>query len=121
MFYFFFRPGHWESFTQNLRLLVSNSSALRNSKNISPEALLQLTSDNHVVLSRKRKTSSQKKFHAVVVSGSLASSADQCHGASPSVLWLPIDLFLEDTIDGSQVAATSAAETLTGIHSTLSC
>ncbi|XP_009784277.1 mediator of RNA polymerase II transcription subunit 33A-like [Nicotiana sylvestris] len=108
-------PGHWESFTQNLRLLVSNSSALRNSKNISPEALLQLTSDNHVVLSRKRKTSSQKKFHAVVVSGSLASSADQCHGASPSVLWLPFDLFLEDTIDGSQVAATSAAETLTGL------
>lgn len=108
-------PVHWESFTQNLRLLMSNSSALRNSKNISPEALLQLTSDNHLVLSRKRKTSSQKKFHAVVASGSLASSADQCYGASPSVLWLPFDLFLEDTIDGSQVAATSATETLTGL------
>ncbi|XP_055813312.1 mediator of RNA polymerase II transcription subunit 33A-like [Solanum dulcamara] len=108
-------PMHWESFTQNLRLLVSNSSALRNSKNISPEALVQLTSDNRVVLSRKCKTSSHKRFHAVVASGSLVSSADQCHGASPSVLWLPIDLFLEDIMDGSQVAVTSAAETLSGL------
>lgn len=108
-------PTHWESFTQNLRLLVSNSSALRTSKNISPEALVQLTSDDHVVLSRKCKTSSHKRSHAVMASGSLGSSADQCHGASPAVLWLPIDLFLEDIMDGSQVAVTSAAETLTGL------
>ncbi|MCD9643169.1 hypothetical protein HAX54_030388 [Datura stramonium] len=108
-------PTHWESFTKNLRLLVSKSSALRNSKNISPEDLVQLTSDNRVVLSRKCKTSSHKRFHAVMATGSLISSADQCHGASPSVLWLPIDLFLEDIMDGSQVAATSAAETLTGL------
>lgn len=80
---------------------------------------MQLTSDNRVVLSRKCKTSSHKRFHAVVASGSLVSSADQCHGASPSVLWLPIDLFLEDIMDGSQVAVTSAAETLSGIHSTI--
>ncbi|CAN4093491.1 unnamed protein product [Withania somnifera] len=108
-------PRHWESFTQNLRFLVSNSSALRNSKNISPEALVQLTSDNRVDLSGKRKTSSHNRFHAVMASGSLISSTDQSHGASPSVLWLPIDLFLEDIMDGSQVAATSAAETLTGL------
>lgn len=42
------------------------------------------------------------------------SSAGQCHGASQSALWLPIDLFLEDAMDGSQVGATSAVETLTG-------
>ncbi|KAF3621448.1 Mediator of RNA polymerase II transcription subunit 33B [Capsicum annuum] len=108
-------PTHWESFTQNLRLLVANSSALRNSKNISPEALVQLTSDKRVVLSRKYKTISHKRFHAVMASGSLVSSADQYHGASPAVLWLPIDLFLEDTMDGSQVAATSAVETLAGL------
>lgn len=107
-------PTHWESFTQNLRLLVSNSSALRNSTNVSPEALVQLTS-NRVVLSRKCKTSSHKRFHAVAASGLPVSSADQCHGASPSALWLPIDLFLEDIMDGSQVAVTSAAETLTGL------
>lgn len=76
---------------------------------------MQLTSDKRVVLSRKYKTISHKRFHAVMASGSLVSSADQYHGASPAVLWLPIDLFLEDTMDGSQVAATSAVETLAGI------
>lgn len=77
---------------------------------------MQLTS-NCVVLSRKCKTSSHKRFHAVAASGLPVSSADQCHGASPSALWLPIDLFLEDIMDGSQVAVTSAAETLTGMRS----
>ncbi|KAF2314902.1 hypothetical protein GH714_037127 [Hevea brasiliensis] len=32
-----------------------------------------------------------------------------------SVLWLPIDLFLEDAMDGSQVAAIGAVENLTGL------
>ncbi|XP_027097216.1 mediator of RNA polymerase II transcription subunit 33A-like [Coffea eugenioides] len=108
-------PGHWESFIQHLHLLTGKSTALRNSKNISPEALLELTSSTRRVLSRECKTSSQQMFHAVMVSGSLISSAGQCHGTSLSALWLPIDMFLEDTMDGSQVTATSAVETLTGL------
>lgn len=99
---------------QHLHLLVSNSSALRNSKNISPEALVLLISKNRGVLSRECKTSSRKFLHAVMASGSLALSASRFDDASTSVLWLPIDLFLEDTMDGSKVAATSAADTLTG-------
>lgn len=97
-----------------MRLLAANSSALRNSKTITPEALLQLTSDTRILLSRQRKTYSQQHFHAIMASGSLMSSAAQCHGASRSAIWLPIDLFLEDTMDGSQMTATSAAEILTG-------
>lgn len=112
--FIFLRPSHWGSFVQHLRLLVARSTALRNSKHITPEAFLQLTSDTHRVLSRDCKTISQKEFHAVMSSGSLISSANQCHGASRSSLWLPIDLFLEDSMDGSQVAATSAIENLTG-------
>ncbi|CAN4101936.1 unnamed protein product [Withania somnifera] len=108
-------PTHWVSFIQRLKLLVSNSSALRNSKNITPEALIQLISKIRGVLSRECKTSSRNFLHAVMASGSLALSASRCDDASTSVLWLPIDLFLEDTMDGSQVAATSAAETLTGL------
>ncbi|KAL3517544.1 hypothetical protein ACH5RR_020133 [Cinchona calisaya] len=108
-------PGHWESFIQHLHLLTGKSTALRNSKNISPEALLELTSSTRRVLSRECKTSSEQRFHAVMASGSLISSAGQCHGTSRSALWLPIDLFLEDTMDGSQVTATSAVETLTGL------
>ncbi|CAN4113657.1 unnamed protein product [Withania somnifera] len=108
-------PTHWVSFMQHLKLLVSNSSALRNSKNISPEALIQLISKNRGVLSRECKTSSQNFLHDVMASGSRALSGSRCDDASTSVLWLPIDLFLEDTMDGSQAAATSAAETLTGL------
>ncbi|KAH0667780.1 hypothetical protein KY285_028986 [Solanum tuberosum] len=108
-------PTHWDSFMQHLHLLVSNSSALRNSKNISPEALVLLISKNRGVLSRECKTSSRKFLHAVMASGSLALSASRFDDASTSVLWLPIDLFLEDTMDGSKVAATSASDTLTGL------
>lgn len=97
-----------------MRLLAANSSALRNSKNITANALLQLTSDTRRVLSRECKTSSHQQFHAVMASGSLISSSGQSHGATHSALWLPIDLFLEDTMDGSQVLATSATETLMG-------
>ncbi|GFZ04678.1 REF4-related 1 [Actinidia rufa] len=111
--------SHWACFIQHLRLLTEHSSALRSSKDITPEAFLQLTSDTREVLSRKCKTSSQKQFHAVMSSGSLASSAGQCHGTSRSSLWLPFDLFLEDTMDGSQVAATSAVEVLTGLAKAL--
>lgn len=96
-----------------MQLLAANSSALRNSKHISPDSLLQLTSDKRKVLTRECKTSSQKQFHAVIA-GSLVSSAGQCHGTSQSALWLPFDLFLEDSMDGSQVTATGAVEILTG-------
>ena len=111
------RSSHWGCFIQHVQVLAANSSALRNSKNITPDALLQLTSDKRIVLSRECKTSLQRQFHAVIA-GSLVSSACQCHGTSQSALWLPFDLFLEDTMDGSQVTATSAVEVLTGtIHS----
>ncbi|XP_023738401.1 mediator of RNA polymerase II transcription subunit 33A [Lactuca sativa] len=109
--------AHWMSFIHHLRLLVANSTAVRNSKDIIPEALLQLTSDNPVQLSRecKGKTISLQQFHAIAACGSLISSAGQSHGASRSAIWLPIDLFLEDTMDGYVVAATSASETLTDL------
>jgi hypothetical protein len=108
-------PTHWGRFIQCLRILAANSLALRTSNKVTPECILQLTSDTRRLLSRECKTSSLQQFHAVMASGSLISSAGQCHGASHSALWLPIDLFLEDIMDGSQVTATSAAETLTGL------
>ena len=107
------RPSHWGAFIQQLRVLAAKSMALRNSKHITPEALLQLTSDTRQVLSRECKTIS-REFHAVIGNRSLTSSSGQCHGTSPSAHWLPIDLFLEDAMDGSQVAATGAVERLTG-------
>lgn len=108
-------PAHWGSFMHHLRLLVGNSTALRNSKGITPEALLQLTSDKDVLQSKECSTTSLQQFHAAMACGSLISSAGQSYGASRSAIWLPIDLFLEDTMDGYVVATTSAAETLTDL------
>ncbi|KAE8734115.1 Mediator of RNA polymerase II transcription subunit 33B [Hibiscus syriacus] len=50
---------------------------------------------------------------------SLASSAGLCHGASRSDLWLPLDLVLEDAMDGYLVNTTSAVEIITGLIKTL--
>lgn len=74
---------------------------------------MQLTSATRQVLSRECKTNSQKQLHAVTASSPM-SSAGQCHATFRSALWLPIDLYLEDTMDGGQVRVTSAVETLTG-------
>ncbi|KAK5774322.1 mediator of RNA polymerase II transcription subunit 33B-like [Gossypium arboreum] len=108
-------PSHWEAFIQQLRVLSAKSVILRNSKHTTPEAVLQLTSDIHKVLSRKCKTPSQQEFHLLIGSRSLTSASGRCHGTSPSAHWLPIDLFLEDAMDRSEVAATGATERLTGL------
>ncbi|KAH8499845.1 hypothetical protein H0E87_015187 [Populus deltoides] len=109
-------PTHWIRFIQRLQLLGTNSSALRNSKILTAEDLLQLTtgSGSNMVLSRESKTSSLQKFHSVMAFGSLVSSSGLCQGASHSALWLPLDLALEDAMDGYQVNATSAIEIITG-------
>lgn len=95
-------------------MLGAHSSVLRTLKHITPESLLQLTSDSRRLLTREGKTISRQEFHAVLSFGSLMSSACQSHGATSSAFWLPIDLFLEDAMDGSEVAAISAIETLAG-------
>ncbi|GLU08810.1 hypothetical protein SLE2022_256980 [Rubroshorea leprosula] len=112
-------PTHWLVFIQRLQLLGPNSSTLKNSQTLTPEALLQLTSDTRIVLSQECKTSSFQKFHAVMAFGSLASSAGLCHGASRSALWLPLDLALEDAMDGYQVNTISAIEIISGLVKTL--
>ncbi|WJX22729.1 Mediator of RNA polymerase II transcription subunit 33A [Trifolium repens] len=112
-------PTHWRSFVQRLQLLGSNSLALRKSKTLSPEAFLHLTSDSCMVLTQERKTNSQQKFRKVMAFEYLSSSASLCHGASHSALWIPLDLVLEDTMDGYQVSATSAVEEISGLIKTL--
>ncbi|KAJ6688861.1 hypothetical protein OIU85_005303 [Salix viminalis] len=109
-------PTHWIRIVQRLQLLGTHSSALRNSKILTAEDLLQLTTDSgsNIVYSRESKTSSLQKLHSVMAFGSLLSSSGLCQGASRSALWLPLDLALEDVMDGYQVNATSAIEIITG-------
>ncbi|XVE73184.1 hypothetical protein DITRI_Ditri11bG0097000 [Diplodiscus trichospermus] len=108
-------PPHWGAFILQLRVLAAKSVALKNSKYVTAEALLHLAADIPKVLSGEYKTISKQEFHAVIGSGSLTSSSGQCQGTDPSAHWLPIDLFLENAMDGSQVAATGAVDSLTGL------
>ncbi|KAI5447317.1 mediator of RNA polymerase II transcription subunit 33A [Lathyrus oleraceus] len=112
-------PAHWLSFVQRLQLLGANSSALKNSKTLSPKTLMDLTSDTCMVLSQECKTTSQKKFSKVMGFEYLSSAASLFHGTTHSALWIPLDLVLEDTMDGYQVSATSAVEEISGLIKTL--
>lgn len=105
------RPSHWGVFCQCLHVLAENSSALQNST-ISPEVLLQLISDNCSGFCRELHMNHNGGIHAITSSGFLRSSVGHSQAVN-SVLWIPIDLYLEDCIDGS-VAATSAIELLSG-------
>ncbi|OWM74192.1 hypothetical protein CDL15_Pgr008505 [Punica granatum] len=105
-------PTQWAAFTQRLKVLGTNSAALRNSKIVSHDAFQQLTSDARIVLSREMKTSSHQKFHAVMAFGALSS-------ANFSDVWLPLDIVLEDSMDAYQVNAASAIEIITGLVKTL--
>ncbi|KAL3812720.1 hypothetical protein ACJIZ3_013988 [Penstemon smallii] len=109
--------AHWEHFSDGTRLLVENSSALRNSKSITPEVLLQLVSDTHKITSQHFQANSLQELH--IKSRPLINSAGVCLGVSRSALWLPLDMMLEDAMDGSQVNATSAIEVITGLVKSL--
>lgn len=95
-------------------MLATKSVAVRNSKHINPEALTHLASHTRKFLERESKTIPRGEFHATVSFGSKLALTSQHHGTSESALWLPIDLFFEDIMDGTQAAAASAVENLTG-------
>ncbi|MQL96346.1 hypothetical protein Taro_029008, partial [Colocasia esculenta] len=105
-------PLSWGSLLQCLRLLATKSLALRNST-VSPDTFLQLSLDNCRNLGRSYKPSHYQEF-CTITSGPLSSPGVLCHGASHSSIWIPLDIYLEDAIDGS-VAATSAIEILSGL------
>ncbi|CAH8320696.1 unnamed protein product [Eruca vesicaria subsp. sativa] len=108
-------PSHWEDFSQRFGVLTTKSLAVRNSKHINPESLTCLASYSRIFLKRESKTIPGGEFHALVSSGSILALTSQHHGTSGSALWLPIDLFFEDIMDGTQAAAASAVENLTGL------
>lgn len=102
-----FRPSHWDAFTHHLNLLATSSSALRNST-VSPEKL-----QFFVIDTSRFGREGQSRHCPAVSSGSLTSSGGHRPGYSNCSLWIPIDLYLEDCLDGS-VAATDAIEVLSG-------
>lgn len=110
---------HWESFTQRMQLLVENSSSLRDSKSVTPEVFLQFKSNTKETKRQQFQASLVQEFHPVLQSRPLVNYAGLCLGTSRSALWLPLDMLLEDAMDGSQVNATSAVEIITGLVKSL--
>lgn len=78
-----------------------------------------MASDTTNHLHWQSKKSLQHQFHAVMAPGYFVPSSFQCHGASNSSLWLPVDLFLEDAMEGIVATPTCAIETLTGMVKSL--
>lgn len=102
------RPTHWSSFIQDIEVLAVNASSLRNSKVMTPENLLQLVSDDRKDMSKDNKSSYLQEVHSA-----MSSSAGLSHKISGSCVWIPIDLVLEDAMDGTQVDTTSSIEIVT--------
>ncbi|KAL6839030.1 hypothetical protein ACP4OV_031084 [Aristida adscensionis] len=106
------RQSHWGAFTTRLHLLAANSSTLQNSA-ISLEPFQQLIIGDCNVYG-ETKHYMRKRFHQIVASGPVSSPNGRCLGASYSSLWIPIDMYLEDCLDGS-IAATNSIEILSGL------
>jgi hypothetical protein len=106
-----FRQSHWVSFTNRLHLLATNSSTFQNSA-ISMEPFQQLLRGDCNVYGGT-KHNMRKRIHTIMSSSPLSSPNGRCLGASYSALWIPIDMYLEDCLDGS-IAATNSIETLSG-------
>ncbi|KAG4914384.1 hypothetical protein JHK87_051941 [Glycine soja] len=109
-------PAHWGPFLHQLQQLAANSTVLRSLKHVTPESLLPLdfnsTTGNGIkLLSSDWKTTPTLELNAVMAD----SCAVQSRHDSWSLLWLPIDLILEDAMDGNHVAEASAVEALTGL------
>ncbi|TKY50500.1 Mediator of RNA polymerase II transcription subunit 33A [Spatholobus suberectus] len=109
-------PSHWGPFLHQLQRLAANSLVLRNLKHVTPESLLPLDFNPTGIklLSSEWKATPKLELDAVVASGA-GSCAVQSQHDSGSALWLPIDLILEDAMDGNHVTETSAVEVLTGL------
>ncbi|WVZ62432.1 LOW QUALITY PROTEIN: hypothetical protein U9M48_012186 [Paspalum notatum var. saurae] len=66
------------------------------------------------VVTRILSLARENIFHPIVASNPLSSPYGRCLGASYSALWIPIDMYLEDCLDGS-IAATNSIEILSGL------
>ncbi|CAL5186324.1 unnamed protein product [Lathyrus oleraceus] len=103
-------PTHWGAFVDELEQLAGNSMILRTLKNLSPESFFPLNLKSNWPLSSEPK---KKMKLSSVLAGSASASGVQSH--NDSSLWLPIDLILEDAMDGHHVMAASAVELFTGL------
>ncbi|XP_078441460.1 mediator of RNA polymerase II transcription subunit 33A-like isoform X2 [Wolffia australiana] len=104
-------PSHWRIFTNRLQLFATSSMALRNAS-VSPDVFLNFTLRIQGEFHGAAKRSQFEELQAFTSLGGLS------HGASHSSLWMPLDIYLEDSLDFS-VASTNAIEIISGLVKTL--
>lgn len=97
----FHRPSQWGSFIEHLHLLTTNSFSLRGSTT-SLEVVKHWICDNHNQFQVLKPKIHNKCYRTA-----------QAPGVSSSTLWISIDMYLEDCVDGS-VTATNSIEILSG-------
>lgn len=85
---------------------------LRKLNNLSPDSFFPLNLKSNWPLACEPKN---KMKLSSVLAATASASAVQSH--NDSSLWLPIDLILEDAMDGHHVMANSAFELFTGGYS----
>ncbi|XP_040381743.1 mediator of RNA polymerase II transcription subunit 33A isoform X2 [Oryza brachyantha] len=106
------KQSQWSAFANRLQLIITKSSTLRTST-IALKSFQQLHLDVYNIF-RGNKHWLHRKLHPIVASNPLSSPNGRCLGASYSALWIPIDMYLEDCLDGS-IAATNSIEILSGL------
>ncbi|XP_027358349.1 mediator of RNA polymerase II transcription subunit 33B-like [Abrus precatorius] len=109
-------PAHWAPFVHQLQRLAANSLVLRSLKHVTPESLFpfDFNSNELKLFSNESKTTPKLELSAIMAASPLSCAVQSRHD-SWSSLWLPIDLILEDAMDGHHVAENSAVEVLTGL------
>eukprot|EP00253_Pinus_taeda_P021926 PITA_21926 len=84
---------------------------------IASELLTQLT--GYIQRSLEYQPRQHQAIRTLIDAGSQTSAFGHNYGLGRSSLWLPFDLFMEDAMDGRQVPATSAIETLAELTKSL--
>lgn len=101
-------PEQWSWLRKCSQMLEAHS--LSSNLKIAGELLTQLA--GYIQRSLEYQPSQHRAVRALVDAGSQTSAFGHNYGQGRASLWLPFDLFMENAMDGKQIPATSAIETL---------
>jgi len=108
-------PEQWSWLCQRTQKLEAYSSS--SNLKIAGELLTQLA--GYIQRSLEYQPSQHQAVRALIDAGSQTSAFGHNYGLGRASPWLPFDLFMENAMDGKQLPATSAIETLAELTKSL--